>query len=177
MRVEIADLSTHKVSKQLGDLVSVYEAMYAMPAGAGEGFRPFLIDHSEREGFRLCAAFDCGSGTVVGFAYGFTGYPGQLWRDELAEAVGSDMATEWLTGHFEFAEFGVAPEVRRYGIGTRIYEALFEGLTHERAILTVREENQPARRFYAKHRWSVLHTGFFSAAGRGPYLLMGKLLK
>jgi hypothetical protein len=41
MRVAIADLSTHEVSKQLGHLVVVYEAMVATPAGAGRG--PYLL--------------------------------------------------------------------------------------------------------------------------------------
>jgi len=55
-----------------------------------------------------------------------------------------------------------APPMRRRGIGARLYEALFSGLPHERAILTVREENLPARGFYEKrvgsHFCRLLHS-------------------
>jgi ribosomal protein S18 acetylase RimI-like enzyme len=177
MRVTTIDLSPQEVFKKIADLQSIYEAMYAIPAGGGEGFVPFLIEHSQREGFQLCAAIDRDSGQMIGFGYGFTGYQGQTWRDSLAEAVGVEMAASWLTGHFEFAEFGVIPTRRRYGIGTQLYKALFSGLPQERAILTVREENEPARRFYDKQRWQVLYEGFFTQTGRGPYIIMGKILK
>ena len=177
MRVTITDLSPQEVLRRMADLQSAYEAIYAIPAGGGEGFVPFLIEHSQREGFRLCAAIDRGSGQMIGFGYGFTGYPGQTWRDSLAEAVGVEMTASWLTGHFEFAEFGVTPARRRCGVGTQLYDALFNGLPQERAILTVREENEPARRFYDKQRWKVLYEGFLTQTGRGPYIIMGKILK
>ncbi len=151
--------------------------MYVIPAGGGEGFVPFLMEQSQREGFQLCVAVDQENGQIVGFGYGFTGYPGQTWRDALAEVAGIEMAASWLIGHFEFAEFGVTPTRRRCGIGTQLYEALFSGLPQERAILTVREENEPARRFYDKQGWRVLYEGFFAQTGRGPYIIMGKILK
>lgn len=85
---------------------------------------------------------------MVGFGYGFTGAAGQPWCDILAEEVGTELAAEWLNGHFEFAEFGVILPMRKRGIGTRQYEALFDGLPSDRTILTVREENASTRRFY-----------------------------
>ena len=105
MRVTIIELPPQEVSRQMVALQAVYEAIYAIPAGGGDGFAPVLIAHSQREGFRLCTAVDQEGEQIVGFGYGFTGLPGQTWRDSLAEAVGLEMAAEWLTGHFEFAEF------------------------------------------------------------------------
>lgn len=177
MSVTTIDLSPPEVLTRMGDIQSVYEAMYAIPAGGGAGFIPFLIEHSQQEGFRLCVAIDGGSDQMIGFGYGFTGYPGQTWRDSLAEAVGVEMAVSWLTGHFEFAEFGVIPTKRRSGIGTQLYDVLFNGLPQEQAILTVREGNEPARGFYAKQRWQVLYKGFLTQMGRGSYSIMGKTLK
>lgn len=176
MMVTIVDLTPIEVSARLVDLQSVYEAMYAMPPGSGDEFGPVLLEHSQREGFRLCAANDQEADHIVGFGYGFTGCPGQPWRDSLAKAIGGKVAGEWLTGHFEFAEFGVVPSMRRRAIGTRLYEALFRGLPHERAILTVREENLPAIGFYNKQGWEIIYQGFFTESGRGPYTLMGKTL-
>jgi ribosomal protein S18 acetylase RimI-like enzyme len=177
MTVIIEQLSLQEVVDRVTELQTVYEAMYGLPPRSGDGFVPFLLEHSRRVGFRLCISYDLYRALCVGFGYGFTGLPGQPWRDELAEAVGAQLATEWLTGHFEFAEFGVIPSVRRHGIGTRLYGALFGGLPHERAILTVREENLPARRFYQRHQWRAVYDGFFSRSGRGPYIVMGKMLK
>ena len=176
MTVTIISLSRPEVFGQLVAIQSVYEAMYAMPSGSADEYRPILIEHSQREGYRLCAALDQESDQIIGFGYGFTGGPGQTWRDDLAKAVGAEVAAEWLTGHFEFAEFGVIPSMRRQGIGTLLYEALFSRLRHDRAVLTVREENEPARGFYDKQEWEVLYEGFFAQSGRGPYIIMGKIL-
>ena len=65
---------------------------------------------------------------------------------------------------------------QRRGIGTRIYESLFKGMPHRRAILTVRTENRLARRFYERHGWVALHQDFFAPEGYGPYLIMGREL-
>jgi ribosomal protein S18 acetylase RimI-like enzyme len=176
LTISIISLSSQEVSRQLDDLQSVYEAMYGMPRGSASGFDSMVTEHSRREGFRLCAAFDEKSDRLVGFAYGFTGYPGQPWRDSLASAMGPEAAKLWLIGHFEFAEFGVISRVRRRGIGTRLCRTLFSDLPHSRAVLTVREANEPARRFYEKRNWIVLHQGFFAQSGRGPYVVMGKVL-
>jgi ribosomal protein S18 acetylase RimI-like enzyme len=177
MSIEMAILTPQAVSRRLAELQSVYEKMYAMPAGSGDGFCPFLVEHSQRKGFRLCAAVDEVHDQLVGFGYGFTGQPGQVWRDSMAKAVGAEMAAKWLTGHFEFAEFGVIPSLRRRGIGTRLYDAVFCGLPHRTAVLTVREENVPATAFYDRFGWQALYQGFFSQSGRGPYTIFGKILQ
>ena len=174
MTMDVVDLSPGKVAVRLADFVSVYEAMYKLAPGTEAGFATILTEHSQREGFRLCAALDWEGARLVGFGYGFTGWPGQSWRDALAGAMGPEAAARWLTGHFEFAEFGIVPPMQRRGIGTRIYESLFNGLPHGRAILTVRTENQPARRFYELQGWVALYHDFFAPEGHGPYIIMGR---
>jgi ribosomal protein S18 acetylase RimI-like enzyme len=170
-------LTPEALSGRLAELQSVYEKMYGMSPGGGDGFGPFLLEHTQRAGFRLCAAVDQERNRMVGFCYGFTGLPGQPWRDDMAQVVGAEITVKWLMGHFEFAEFGIIPTLRRRGIGSRLYEELFHGLPHQRSVLTVREENRPARGFYAKHGWEVLYDAFFAISGRGPYTIMGKILQ
>jgi GNAT superfamily N-acetyltransferase len=85
----------------------------------GPRFAEGLTERAGRDEFRFCAASDDAIGTVVGFAYGFTGRPGQVWRDSMAAALGPEVAGEWLTGHCEFAEFGVVPAWRGWGSGAR----------------------------------------------------------
>jgi ribosomal protein S18 acetylase RimI-like enzyme len=87
------------------------------------------------------------------------------------------MTAEWLTGQFDFAKFGVMPSHQRRGIGTRLHDALLSGLPHQRAVLTVLEENQSARAFYRRQGWHALYEGFMTASGLGPYTTVGKTLR
>ncbi len=164
------------VERHLADLMATYRAMYAMEPDEGHGYATELVRYSRREGFRLAAEFDTDAERVLGFGMGFTGLPGQMWRDRLVAAVAPEVADEWLTGHFEFAQFGVIPTARRRGVGTAIYDMLFTGLPHARAILTVIESNRPARAFYNARGWITLHRDFFSPSGLGPYRVMGRRL-
>ncbi len=156
-------------------LQRTYEAMYRIPPGGAGEVPAMLAGHAARPGFRL-RALQSDNDELLGLAYGFTGSPGQPWRDEMAAAVGDGLAREWLIDHFEFAEFGVVPGARRRGLGTRLYEAVFTDLPHVRAVLTVREDNAPALVFYARHSWRPLHHGFVPTAGHGPYAILGNLL-
>jgi len=144
-----------------------------LPPGAGAGFATIPSGHSEREGFCLYAVLDSATGHLIGFGYGFTGRPRQAWRDGLAAAMGAVASEQWLAGHFEFAEFGVLPMWRRRGAGRQLHDCLLDHVPHRRAVLTVREGNQPARRFYERRGWQALYHDFFAPSGRGPYIVMG----
>ncbi len=172
MNITIQEVSTADIPNHTESLQGVYNLVYQT---SGQGLAGALTEHCQRRDFRLIQATY--EGKCYGFAYGFTGEVGQFWRDLLADAVGEPLASQWLIGHFEFAEFGVIPRVRRRGIGTRLYQAIFSGLPHTKSILTVRDHNEPARRFYDKLKWRVLFEGFFTPGGRGPYILMGKELQ
>ncbi len=110
MQVSIADLFPQQVTARLDDVVRVHLQMFYLPLLAGPGFTAMLTEHAAREGFRLCAALGEQTRQMVGFGYGFTGLPGQPYRDALADAMGSEASEQRLIGHFEFAEFGVLPE-------------------------------------------------------------------
>ena len=147
--------------------------MFEVPTGEGGGFQDLLTAQSKMPDFGCVAAADRTTRQLVGMAYGFTGEPGQGWRDDMAKAMGPEMTARWLDGHFEFAEFGVVPSRHREGVGTEMYRALFAGLPHPNAVLTVRIGNKPAHAFYRHHGWHDLYTGFVSRAGHGPYVIMG----
>jgi len=157
-------------------------AVNAAPEAAGTHFAMLLTDHAARDGFTLCAALDNATGRFVWLAYGFTGLPGQPWRDALAAVMGDDKGRDWLTGYFEFAGFGVIPARRREGIGGRLHDALFRGVPQQRVVLTVRQGNDAARAFYDQRDWVVLHDEFstpssYDPPGRGPYTVMGRELR
>lgn len=157
MSVAIVTIPVHALPARLGDLAHVYTAMYALPDTAGTRFAALLTDHATRDGFTLCAALDDPTGQCVGLAYGFTGLPGQPWRDALAAVMGDDMARDWLTGYFEFAKFGIIPARRRAGIGGQLHEALFRDVPQYRAVLNVRQGNHAARALYDRRGWVTLH--------------------
>jgi len=174
--IDIICLSSHQVVAPLEDVALAYGAIDTLPPGAGAGFATMLSGQSEREGFCLYAALDSANGPLIGFGYGFTGRPGQPWRDSLAAAMGDVASEQWLNGYFEFAEFGVLPLWRRRGVGGRLHDCLLDHVPHRRAVLTVREGNRPARRFYERRGWLALYHDFFAPSGRGPYIVMGREL-
>lgn len=124
--------------------------------------------HSIRDGFRLARAYDADA--LVGFAYGYTGEPGQWWTDNARKALEPDVAEAWLGGHFELVSIGVLDAARRRGIGRRLMHALLQGLPHERLLLmTSSDPSDPARRLYASEGWHVIGPGI----GEGT-VIMGR---
>lgn len=176
MTIDIIHLSPQDVAARHEGLAFAYEAVYSSPPGAGARFADMLMEQSRRDGFRLRAALDRADNGLVAFGYGFTGQPGQPWRDSLAAAMGAEVGGRWLRDYFEFAEFGVVPAWRRHGVSGRLYDSVFGDVPHRRAVLTVREGNEPARHFYERRGWVELHHGFFAPSGRGPYTVMGREL-
>lgn len=144
------------------ELWSVYDAVFADHPSC-DAWRAEVWDrHVAREGFRLVRARR--DGELVGFAYGYTGQPGQWWTDHVAAVLPPEVAEEWLGGHFELVSIGVLPRVRGGGLGGRLLDAVCAGLTQPRWLLTTTaDEGDPARRLYARRGWSVLGPGIAEA--------------
>ncbi|HZC25892.1 MAG TPA: GNAT family N-acetyltransferase [Actinopolymorphaceae bacterium] len=148
----------HAVRTEVAD---VYGAAFgaAEYAAAGVDAAAFrdeqLPRHAERAGFRLVLARTAAG--PVGFAYGYTGGPGQWWTERIRERIPAELAAEWLDGHFEFVELGVVPGAQRQGIGSAVHDALLDGLPHDRALLTTwMDDSRPARRLYRRKGWLAL---------------------
>lgn len=110
--------------------------------------------HRAREDYRLVTAES--DGAVVGFAWGYTGRPGQFWSDFVLRTLGA-AAAPWVGGHFEFVELAVEPGSQGRGIGGLLHDAMLEGLPHERALLgTTDDADAPAYRLYRSRGWQVL---------------------
>jgi ribosomal protein S18 acetylase RimI-like enzyme len=118
--------------------------------------------HRVRDGFRLARAYD--DEALVGFAYGYTGHPGQWWTDHARAVLAADVADAWLGGHFELVSIGVLADARGTGTGRRLLRAVVEGLPHRRLLLmTTADAADPARRLYASEGWRVLGPGIGEA--------------
>ena len=150
------------------ELWPVYDAVFG-DHPSYDAWRAEVWDrHAVREGFRLARVRVAGD--LVGFAYGYTGRRGQWWTDHVAEALGPELAEEWLDGHFELVSIGVLPAYRGRGLGARLLDEVTDGLPNERWLLTTTaDETDPARRLYAGRGWQVL------GAGIGPgTVVMGR---
>ena len=160
------------------DVVAVYaEAFGAGPYFEGEEeVRRFaeaaLPRHLARRDFRMALAHSEEDGAVVGFAYGYTGEPGQWWHDWVWAQLTPAEAAEW-DGAFEIVELAVRPAAQGQGTGGRLHDALLAGLPHRTALLSTRDADTPARHLYTRRGWTTLRAGLGAGPGRPGVLLMG----
>ncbi|HET7045420.1 MAG TPA: GNAT family N-acetyltransferase [Gaiellaceae bacterium] len=150
-------------------------------AGAGastnEWAHEWLPRHAARDAFRFLAALD-EEGAVAGFAYGYTGGRGQWWTDRVSAALDEDLRARWLVPpHFEVVELHVRPEGQRRGLGSRLLDALLDGLPHRQALLSTQVDNAKARPFYEKHGWEVVVPELSFGPGYAPFCVYGKRLR
>ena len=113
--------------------------------------------HAEREGFCFIAALE--DAELVGFIYGYHGRRGEWWEDWIHERLPSPIFDEWFDNQFDLTEFCVHAERHGQGIGSRLYDALLgelAGRPYERAVLTTRRIDNPARGFYLRRGWETV---------------------
>jgi ribosomal protein S18 acetylase RimI-like enzyme len=133
--------------------------------------------HTGRDDFRFLGAFEP-RGRLVGFVYGYTGGPGQWWYDKVAGALDDARRAEWLEpAHFELTELAVDPSYQSRGIGTRLHDAVLEGLPHDRALLSALADNARVIRFYEQRGWRVLLPELRFEPGRPLFAILGKELR
>lgn len=143
----------------IDDVVDVYRDAFTAPGYDErpedvERFRTGLPRHAARDGFRLALAV--ADGGLAGFAYGYTGQPGQWWTDRLLERIPHDITDEWVGGHFELVELAVRPAAQCRGVGRALHDALLDGLPHRPALLGTWPDDRPARRLYLRTGWREL---------------------
>jgi ribosomal protein S18 acetylase RimI-like enzyme len=136
-------------------------------------FREQLARHTQRTGFRCVIARDSHTASIVGFAYGYTGAPGQWWHDIVVAALGPQTAKEWLTDCFEFVEIAVTPLAQGHGIGGQLHDQLLNGLQYRTAVLSTRQEETFALRLYRNRGWVRLNRDFVFPNGTRPCVIMG----
>jgi ribosomal protein S18 acetylase RimI-like enzyme len=161
----------------LDDLLAIYAAAMAADPGELPGRRAIMERHAANARFRAVVATSGQQPRVVGFAYGFHGYPGQWWHDVVRSGVvaraGDQAASAWLDDAFEIAEVHVRPDHQAQGIGRRMVFALAEGRPERSALLSTRDAETPARRLYRSLGFIDLLTDFLFPGGGPAYAVMG----
>lgn len=130
----------------LAELAPVYAAAFAAPPYAEADASALvrrLPPHRERAGFAAAVARD--DGRATGFAYGYTGRPGQYWTDLVAAVLGQP-----LDGHFELVELAVHPDAQGRGAGRALLEALLDGRPEPRVLLQTHDGDTAAMRLYRR---------------------------
>jgi ribosomal protein S18 acetylase RimI-like enzyme len=156
------------------ELAGIYAAAMRRPPEVVAQRRSIMSRHRGYAGFR---AFGGWAGPrLVGFAYGYTGAPGQWWHDCVAAALGPARSADWLADAFEVAELHVAPDSQGQGLGRRLLRALLAGLPHRTTLLSTPDTDSPARRLYRSDGFVDLVGGFRFPGGVEPFCLMGRRL-
>ena len=179
--VSLERVDARRVVEELVDqVVEVWSAAHGL-SSASATRREFgttrIPRHARREGFRFVGAFAPGE-RLVGFVYGYTGAPGQWWHDKVAAGLDAEARATWLAPpHFELTEIAVDPPYQGRGVGSRLHDAVLEGLPFERALLSALADNGPVLDFYARRGWQVLLDELRFEPGRPVFSILGKELR
>ncbi len=177
----ISDVALQVVEREqleavVDGILDVYAAAfaappYSQPLESAAKFGDVLVArHAPREGFRCVVARTDAS--IVGFGYGTTSRPGNWWHDAISPALPSSLRERWLGDAWALAELAVEPRGQGQGIGSALHTALLERVRHPTAVAQVRCE-APALRFYEKHGWTQLVSGFVRRGGGHPVAIIG----
>ena len=167
-------------STELPDLrdgiIDVYRDAFAQPPyhRGEEDLRDFaesFARHATFDGFQAILARSQPGGDVVGFTYGYTLAPGQWWYERVAPLVPAARSIS-LLGAFLLTQLAVRPGLQGRGIGGRLHDALLAGVPHDRALLSTRQGDSPARHLYERRGWRpLLRDVAFPGAGH-PYMVL-----
>lgn len=111
-------------------------------------------------------------GQVIGMGFGNRSEVGQWWHDKVAEQVGANHPA--LQNAWSLTELAVMEGFRGHGIGEKLHNALLAAQPCPRVLLSTEVSNYRARKFYERHGWLYLHSGFAFNVGQAPYAVMCK---
>lgn len=182
--VVVTSLSLAALAALRDQLASVYHDAFSAPPyreAANEAAvwaREGLPRHATRPGFRCVVAREGAvDGPVVGFAYGYTGGPGQWWYEQVARLLGPALAAEWATNYYAVVDLAVRPAMQGRGIGGRLHDALLAEQPHRTALLSTACEETTALQLYRSRGWQTLRAGVTLAGSALPLRVMGLRLE
>jgi ribosomal protein S18 acetylase RimI-like enzyme len=173
----VTELSRPDFLASIGDFLTIYAA--AMDARQDElpSRQAIMERHVGNPGFRALVVYNGAPSRMVAFTYGFHGQSGQWWHDVVHSAIASRTgfaaADTWLHDVLEIAEVHVHPDYQARGIGRRMVLALASGRLEQRALLSTRDGETPARHLYRSLGFTDLLTGFLFPGGGPAYAVMG----
>jgi GNAT superfamily N-acetyltransferase len=153
--VSIEQLDAPDVKSHGDSIELIYRLAFAEDRATSARFRQRLDREAATfPGFRFHAAFD--NGELVGFIYGYHLQRSNWWPRMILPALAAAGQDHWLENCFELVEFAVDPDRQGQGIGSRLYDALFSGVTQPRALLGTDPPPTPAHTLYTRQGWVTI---------------------
>lgn len=147
--VSLRTLGGTEFTARADQLIAIYIDAMGYPRGTGAGRRHLWLEHAKRPGFRCVAAFGS-HGAPLGFAYGYTGQPGQWWHNEVRRGLSTVAADEWLADYVELTELHVHPETQGRQVGERVLRQFLQRCPEQRVLLSTPEGENRAWRLYRR---------------------------
>ncbi|MGI8415834.1 MAG: GNAT family N-acetyltransferase [Nakamurella sp.] len=147
--VSLRTLGSTEFTARADQLIAIYIDAMGYQRGTGAGRRHLWLEHAKRPGFRCVAAFGS-HGTPLGFAYGYTGRPGQWWHNEVCRGLSTVAAGEWRADYVEVTELHVRPETQGRQVGERVLRQFLQQCPEQRVLLSTPEGENRAWRLYRR---------------------------
>jgi ribosomal protein S18 acetylase RimI-like enzyme len=169
--IEIRALAAEELRELAAAAAAIYGEAMDRPPEVVVQRRDIINTHVTYRGFVGSGAF--ADGTLVGFGYGYQGFPGQWWHDIVAGALGRSSATRWLRDGFELAELHVLPAYQGRGDGRRLLTDVLSRADAAHAVLSTPDTESPARRLYRSYGFADLRCDFHFPGSPEAYAIMG----
>lgn len=171
-------LTLQQIQSHRNQFVNIYREAFSAPPYCKKedevfDFAQSLPHHVEKAGFEMAVAFEKQSEAIIGFAYGYTNRPDELFQQEVAKAVHPDSVRDWLVNSFRLVEMAVRPDAQGQGIGGALHDSLLRGLSYEKAVLATMAAETKAYKLYRKRGWRVLLEEIYFPNVPRPYRIMG----
>jgi ribosomal protein S18 acetylase RimI-like enzyme len=186
--IEFRGAGPAEFGERLETVIGIYTAAMNPPEDQITGRKTIMRNHGTYPHFQCYFAELHDSSrairdlepTVVGFAYGFRGAPGQWWHDVVLRAMtaqsGEQVAGAWLGHAFELAEIHVHPDYQSKGIGRAMIRTLCAGRSERSALLSTHDRPTAARHLYASLGFTDLLSRFVFPGGYEEYAIVGRPL-
>lgn len=180
--IEIQQLPSSQIEVRQPQIVSIFRAAfcrppYNKPESEVIEFDQSLLGQRTREDYRFFGAMKSASGQLIGFSYGYAIASARWFSQHVRAAIAPDLAQIWLHHTFQFVELAVEPDYQGQGIGSRLHDALLDGIAYDRAVLATLQADTAAHRLYCKRGWVLLHENLFFPGIPRRYQLMGYVLR
>jgi len=159
----VEPLSPEVARAERASLERLYFAAFSPPPYAeslaeAQAFGTLVERDSRRPGFDAFVARD-EQRVPIGLVYGYdtpAEPPDGAWWSRLLDAVGPELAREWILGQFAFCWFAVAPGAQGTGIGAALYDAVVSRVRTPRSWLVTHGDDSRAREMYDRRGWREL---------------------
>ncbi len=152
-------------SPQLVDAIQIYCTVWQRDATEAYDYFSTNAQYPHFRGFVVYVG-----NTAVGVGFGNQTLPGQWWHDRVATRIGAVhpmLQQAWL-----LSELAILPDYRNQHIGSYLHDCLVQQAAFPTLLLTTQMSNHGAQRFYQRHGWRVLHSGFAFHPGQSLYRVL-----